>query len=68
MQALIASIAEGILVGLKRDGWLPADLSSCQRPNESVDSMLRRFAQERARNIVAGIYAEQELADEAVAA
>jgi len=64
MKVLVEQIAEGILCGLKRDGWLPADLAACKRPTETVDEMRARFALERARNIVSGIQAEVDLAAE----
>lgn len=61
---LIAQIADGILVGLNRDGWRPADLAACQRSTETIEHMRMRFALERARNIALPIVFEAEMAAE----
>ena len=50
---LIEATAAGIHAGLVLYGWMPADLAACQHKGETIDSMLWRFARERARNIVA---------------
>jgi hypothetical protein len=62
-EKLIAEIADGIELGLERDGW---------KPTKIVESDLhpkyrRMFAMERARNIVSGIMNEQTLAEEGTA-
>lgn len=62
--SLIEQIAAGIYAGLNRDGWLPADLAACQRPNETVSDMRMRFALERAKNIAMPIMFEAEMAAE----